>query len=109
MPAKEILPDLFEDDDTYRLLDITLVFLNRYFGHSGEKAEALMKDFFSNFRERFGEDDVHHESSYRMAAITHYLSYLKQNPNELGDWLVSTGHNKTPPEALEYYREHYFL
>jgi hypothetical protein len=106
--SRDIIPDVFEDDDTYRLLDITLEFLRQYFGHSEDDAEALMTCFFNDFSKRFDEDGIHHESSYRMAAIIHYLSHQKGNPDALGDWLVSSGNNQAPSEALEYFREHYF-
>ena len=108
MLTKALLLDCFDDDDTYRVLDIALTFLSQYFGHHGNDAKNLMKRFFSDFSDRFDEETIHHESSYRMAAIIHYLSYKKGNPNELGDWLISTGHHQAPPEALEYYRERYF-
>jgi len=104
---KDIVPGAFEEDDTYRVLDITLAFLVQYFEHSEADAAALMQHFFEHYSERFDEDAVHHESSYRMAAIIHYLSHKKGNPNELGDWLISSGNNQTPREALEYFREHY--
>ncbi len=107
MPARDVAPSGFEDD-TYRLLDITLTFLSRYFGHSCEESERLMESFFDSFADRFDEDAIHRELSYRVAAIIHYLVYQNGSPEELGDWLLSSGNNQTPPEALEYFRETYF-
>ena len=106
--SRDIIPVEFEDEDTYRVLDIALYFLRKYFGHSEDEAKALMRCFFNDFAKRFDEDGIHHESSYRMAAIIHFLSHKKGSPDALGDWLLSSGHNQAPPEALEYFREHYF-
>lgn len=107
MNSKALTPNSF-DDDTYRILDITLVFLQRYFGHTGAKSCELMKEFFMRFSKRFDEDVIHHELSYRMAATIHYMTFLQGDPNKLGNWMLETGANQPPGEASEYFREHYF-
>jgi len=108
MKSKKLLPDLFEDDDTYKVLEISLFFLREYFKHTEVYAEQLMVDFFNHYSNGFDEDAIHHYSSYRMSAIIHNLSHLNGNPNELQCWLISEGHNSPPPEVFAYFRENYF-
>lgn len=108
MNTRPLLSGVFEDDDTYKVLDIAHYFLGHYFGHSEENAGAIMVSFFQEYGSRFDENVVHHESAYRMAAIIHYLLHLKGEPDKLGDWMLESGVNQQPSEALEYFREHYF-
>jgi hypothetical protein len=107
MRSEKLVNKNFEND-TFRILDIALKFLETYFEHSPERAELAMKRFFETFSDRFGEDIIHHESSYRMAAIIHYLCDLKGDPDRLGHWLLEQKFNQTPVEALDYFRRHYF-
>ncbi len=109
MNARNLLLDCDYDKDTYRLLDIALLFLVRYFGHSDTEAEQLMVRFHQSFSQQFDEDAIHHESSYRLAAIIHYLVSMRGRRDGLGDWLSEEGHSSPPAEALEYFREHYFV
>jgi len=85
-----------------------LKFLQIYFGYTPEKAESFLKIFFLKFSSRFDEDAIHHESSYRMAAIIHYLIEIKGDPNGLGDWMIANRFNQPPADALAYFRENYF-
>lgn len=107
MNTREFLTDLFEDDDTYKVLDITGHFMEQYFGHSEEQARALMAVFFAELGSSFDEDMVHHESAYRVATIIHYLQYLKGDPGLLDNWMFESGTNQPPPEAAAYFHEHY--
>lgn len=109
MNTRKFLSGLFKDDDTFKLLDIAHHFLEFYFGHLPEQASEIMVAFFNEFGPRFDENVVHHESSYRMAAIIHYLTYLKGSPDKLGDWMLETGTNHQPREAVEYFQEHYYV
>ena len=104
MNTKKLLPNFFKEGDTYKVLEITIHFMNQYFGHPEATAGELMVAFFT----QFDEDVVHHDSAYRMAAYIHYISFLKGDPNKLGDWMLASGVHQTPPEATEYFREHYF-
>ncbi len=97
------------DEDTFRLLEISTEFLIRFFEHTQEKADILMMKFLKSYSKYYDEDILHHESSYRIAAIVHYLIELKGSRETLGNWLVENGYNKQPPEALEYFRDHYFV
>jgi hypothetical protein len=107
MRSKKITDRAF-DDDTFRILDIALTFLEQYFHYTPEDAELKMNVFLKDFSTRFDEDAIHHESSYRLAAIIHYLTGLNGNPNKLGDWMVANKFNQSPPDAMDYFRRHYF-
>lgn len=107
MRSEKLVNKHFEND-TFKMLDITLTFLETYFGHSSDSAEAAMKHFFETDSDRFNEDVIHHEMPYRMAAIIHYLCDLNGDPNRLGNWLLEQKFNLTPQEALDYFRRHYF-
>lgn len=96
------------DGDTRRLLEIAVVFLERFFGHDAESADRLMGEFLAAHSQHYSEDDLHYFSSYGVAALAHYLIALKGTRETLGKWLVESGHNDTPYEALEYFRENYF-
>ena len=109
MKAKELLSDRLYEEDTFKLLDISLHFLVRFFGHSEHEARVLLKKFDSDFSEIYDEDVLHHESSYRIAAFIHYLVFLSGDGRALGEWLQEEGHVGTPPEAAEYFRKQYFI
>lgn len=109
MSARELMPASGYDDDTFRILDISLVFLVRFFGHSEAGAKELLREFNASFASYYDEDALHHESSYRVAAMIHYLVSLGGAREELGEWLHQEGHTSAPPEALEFFRENYFV
>lgn len=98
--------DAHLDADTVRLLEITHHFLIAYFHHDCNEADRLMSEFLS--ASRYDEDFMHHESSFRLAAIIHYIHALGGDPSSVGTWLIDQGYNITPRDALEYFREHYF-
>src|SRR5688572_3368094 len=100
MSVKDLIGGRFQDDDTYRLMEITCHFLGEYFGYSSGQIESLVGGFFEAFGSRFDEDVIHHELPYRMAAVIHYLQGMKVDPQELGNWL-SENHNRAPAEAME--------
>lgn len=96
------------DLETLRVLEISLYFLNTYFGHNIDKGSELMKSFFDNRSNRYDEDLIHHESSYRVSAAIHYYEFLKGENSGFGEWMRTNGHFKPPREAFEYFRENYF-
>jgi len=96
------------DDDTVRLLEIAVDFLTLFFGYDEKRADEVMASFLQSYSGEFDEDALHHELSYKVAAIAHYLIGLRGPRNDLGDWLLETEHVTTPQEALTYFREHYF-
>ena len=109
MTWREIASNYGYDNDTQSLLQIAVDFLVMFFGYRRDMADQVMTAFLASYSQDFGEDDLHHELSYGIAAIAHYLISLEGPRESLGDWLMETGHNKTPEEALEYFREHYFF
>lgn len=96
------------DADTIRVLEIAVDFLVRYFNHSRESAEHMMADFLETYGDRYDEDLIHHQSSYRVAATVHFVAGLEGSIDDAATWMVKEGHNNPPREALEYFREHYF-
>jgi hypothetical protein len=109
MSWKNIVNQIGYDEETQRLLQISVDFLSMFFGYNEVEANKLMKSFLSLYSKNFDEDMLHHESSYRVSAIVHYLVGLNGERNKLQEWLVENINNqRTPYEALEYFQEHYF-
>ncbi len=108
MSLRETVSSYGYDDDTFRLLEISVDFLVRYFDHTPAKASELMIEFLKIHSEAYDEDDLHHDSSYRIAAMAHFLVAWGGAREDLGGWLIDQGHISPPPEALEYFREKYF-
>ncbi|MCZ7646574.1 MAG: hypothetical protein M5U26_15020 [Planctomycetota bacterium] len=96
------------DEDTGRILDISKDFLHMYFGYNKESAKTLMKTFIEEYGDTFDEDEIHRQSAYRIAAISHYLVGLQGQREKLGHWLIESGHQNSPASALQYFRENYF-
>jgi hypothetical protein len=109
MSWKDIANQLSYDEETERLLQISVDFLSKFFGYSKDESDDYMEKFLESYSNEFDEDMLHHESSYRISVIIHYLIGLKGERNNLQNWLVENINNKrTPNEALEYFQEHYF-
>jgi hypothetical protein len=96
------------DEDTYTLIQIAVDFLVQYFGCTIDDANQAMIVFLQSYSSDFDEDALHHESSYRLAAIVHYLIRLKGSREQLGNWLVENGYNRTPFDAMDYFNKEYF-
>jgi hypothetical protein len=96
------------DADTNRLLEIVAWNLVRFFGYSEQQASALVQAFYSGRSSRWGDDDYHHEGAFRSAAIMHYAGSNGGSLEGFHEWLRDEGYLKTPAEAQEYFREHYF-
>lgn len=97
------------DEDSMALVDIAAHFLCQYFEHEAESARHEIRAFLVTFGHRFDEDFAHQYGPYCLAAVCHYIIRLGGTPETAGDWLSEKGHLHTPPEALEYFREHYFI
>lgn len=95
-----------DDPDTSKLLEIVEHFLVEYFAHHPAEARHLVDAFVSGAV--YDADFVHHEGAYRTAGIVHFLCALHGERSRLGDWLQQEQFRKTPEEALEYFRKHYF-
>jgi len=72
------------------------------------RACRLLAEFVRQHGDRFDEDQLHHESSFRVAAIAHYFVVEHGSAEQLGDWLEQNNWKDAPAEALEYFRERYF-
>ncbi|MDW3193371.1 MAG: hypothetical protein R8G66_13445 [Cytophagales bacterium] len=108
LKSKILLVNKFEDDDTHKILDIAMNFLKQYFDYSESRSEHILKSFFKEYGDIYDEDLIHHESSFKMAAIMHYKCTLKDHSGSVKDWLMESGYNSPPKEAMEYFRENYF-
>ncbi len=106
--TRELLPSLFEDEDTYKRLDIAGDFLGQYFEHPEALAVEMTISFFRHHGDQFTEDIIHHESSFRIAAAIHYFEFLNRSTEGFGDWLIESGNIQTPESAHAYFRERYF-
>ncbi len=104
----EFLKEKGFDSETLRVLEISLHFLETYFGHDIDKGTELMKSFFDNHGDRYDEDLIHNQSSYRLSATIHYYECLKGENSGYGEWMRTNGHFDPPAEAFEYFRENYF-
>lgn len=96
------------DGETQIILDIASKFLCDYFGHTPTEAERLVSELIETYPDMYDEDFIHRESSYGVAAGAHYLCALMGERARLRDWRIETGHNKTPSDALDYFRRMYF-
>ncbi len=96
------------DPDTVRILEIAETFLTKFFGHPASDASTLIESFLEIHGSRYDEDFLHHQSSYRVAALIHYLQAIGGDVSGASEWLVDQGHNNPPREAIDYFREHYF-
>ena len=108
MKWRQLVSEYDYDEDTEMILEICLQFLQDYFGHEINVAQQILADFLEQHRTDYGEDMIHHELSYRIAAIMHYLIFLKGDRTNVGTWLAESGHHAAPREALEYFRENFY-
>jgi len=97
------------DADSKVMLQITLHFLQEYFGHDPSSALNVLTETLDEFPLRFDEDFVHGEGPYRFAATCHFISAVRGDPTQLGHWLWENNHNEPPREALEYFNRVYFI
>ena len=96
------------DEETQLIVEVSLKFLHDYFGHPRPTAEGLICALLETHSDMYDEDFIHHESSYLLAAGAHYFSELRGERGGFRDWLRENAHDKTPPDALEYFRKTYF-
>ncbi len=110
MKWKQMFNELdYEDrEETEKILEIAEHFLCKYFGHDLSYADEILYQFLHRYSQRYDEDFIHHEMSYRVAATVHFIIHLNGSTNDLGNWLVETGHARPDPEATEYFRKHFF-
>jgi anaerobic selenocysteine-containing dehydrogenase len=94
--------------DTLIIIEIAERFLQDYFGHGADRAEEVLSEFFSRFGGSFDEEYVRDEHSWRLANAAHYCIQLQGERVDLPEWRRREGYLRTPPEALEYLREHYW-
>ncbi len=101
-------PNSFDDDDQ-KLFSIAIHFLTEYFNHTEKEARLMVDEFISSYLPNYDIDWLHHDSSYRLAVLVHYLCFVRGDPKKLPDWEVDNGYNIPPAESFQYFREHYFI
>lgn len=94
--------------DTLVIIEIAERFLQDFFGHSPKRAEEILSEFFSRFAGSFDEEYVRDELSWHIANAAHYCIQLQGERGDIPAWRRDNGYLRTPPEALEYLREHYW-
>lgn len=95
------------DDDTHALLEITVHFLKTYFDYDENDAIPKLEEYYE--RAKHDDDFYHQISSFQVAARVHYFITLNGTENDYVFWRRENGLNGQPPEAAQYFREHYFL
>lgn len=104
------------DDDTIRLLEITAWCLKKYFNHTDLSATEAINNYYNKNQSRlknndWGDDFYHHEGFFRIALIIQYFEVLKPESNtylENLNRIKKFEYNKTPNEALVYFRKNYY-
>ena len=96
------------DQETTCILEITEHFLTEYFGHDPRTSSDMITNYFRKFKIPNVEQAVVHALSWGMAKRIHFTIGLGRNPGEITIWEVENDLRKTPPEALEYLRIHYW-
>lgn len=97
------------DNDTRRLFAIVAWCLSQYCDHTPESAVDVINRFYERFHERLGDDFFHHYGPYWSALLIDYVEVLAGTIEDFEGWRRTQGLLKVPPEALAYYREHYFV
>lgn len=66
---------LGSDEETDLILEIAADLLVQYFQHEKGSADRLVRAFYEMNRGRVENEFYHHESSFRVAAMTHYFCH----------------------------------
>jgi hypothetical protein len=96
------------DPDTLVIVEIAGHFLKEYFHHSADESDRLLTRYFESFDRFFDESFVRHELSWALACAAHYTIHLGGERGNQRMWEKEQGFLETPPDALEYMREHYW-
>jgi hypothetical protein len=96
------------DDDTKRLFEIVVHFLQVYFGYDEQIAVDLVNQYYAKLK-GIPQGDVfyHREGAWYVALRVHYIVGLHGDPDKFTPWTHDNGYVRTPSEALTYFKEHY--
>lgn len=96
------------DDDTQRLFEIAVHFLQEYFAYSEEMAINMVNHYYLAWENIHDNDFYHQILSFQIAVRVHYFVGLNGNPDNFAEWRSAEKLTAQPPEAAEYFRQHYF-
>jgi hypothetical protein len=97
------------DEDTVRLFQIVVWCLKKYFFHTDDSAVEAINQYYEKNVKRHDDDFYHHEMVFRVAVRIHYIEDLKGEANKFPDWIRESKYNCSPREAMDYFKEHYFV
>jgi hypothetical protein len=98
--------DFHTDEDTKRLLEVTVFFLQKYFGYEEAQAVDLMNLYYNTMK--IDDNDYHREGPFHVAVLVHYVIGLKGDGQKFLQWKQENGLINAPGEAVDYAREHYY-
>lgn len=96
------------DDDTQRLFEIAVHFLQEYFAYSEEQAVDMINHYYLSWINTHDDDYYHQILSFQIAVRVHYFIGLNGNSDDSVEWRSAEKLNAQSPEAAEYFRQHYF-
>jgi hypothetical protein len=100
--------DFETDDESLKLFEITVHFLQVYFKYPAKEAVSMLNEYHRQWESIHQDDDFyHHIGAYESAVRIHYFQGLKADSRDYITWRMENGFNKTPREALEYWRNNY--
>src|SRR6266481_5745999 len=100
--------EFIADEDTERLFEIAVYFLQQYFGYSQEDAVRLVNDYYKLREHQHDDDYYHREGSFQIAVQVHYFTGLRKDPGHFPQWKRENGLINAPRAAVDYFKEHYF-
>jgi len=106
------MPIKFEfsaDEDTKRLFEIAVYFLERYFGYGQDEAVKLVNYYYNQRENKHDDDYYHHEGAFHVAVQIHYFIYLEKDIDHFPEWKLDHNLINTPREAIDYFHEHYYV
>jgi len=100
------------DEDTTSLFQIVIWCLKKYFCHTDESAVKATNSFYDKNLDRYDADFYHEEMPFRIAVRIQYSEILERGDDKeqkFYDWRSESGYDVDPREAIDYFREHYFM
>lgn len=82
--------------------------MKKYFGHTNDCAIQNLNSYYENNKNEIDNDFYYYERPFTIAIRIQYREVLKlgqDNTLKFNDWVKESGYNKTPQEALVYFRK----
>ncbi|RCS42270.1 hypothetical protein DTL42_19560 [Bremerella cremea] len=96
------------DAESTCILKITEHFLTEDFRHSESASSDMIAEYFRRFDIPYVENFIAHELSWKLAKRIHYTIGLGGDRRLFPTWVVENKMTRTPANALEYMRKHYW-